>query len=88
MYKVKIEDKAVKFLQTLDTRIQKQIINKLKVLAQNPRPASCTPIKGFKNLYRIRSGDYRIVYQIRDKELLVLVIRIGHRKNIYDRLVN
>jgi mRNA interferase RelE/StbE len=88
MYKVKIEDKVVKFLQMLDSKIRRQIINKLRALAQNPRPAGCTAIKGDKNLYRIRSGDYRIVYRIHDRELLVLVVRIGHRKNIYDRLTN
>lgn len=88
MYKVKIEDKAVRLLQTLDSKIQRHIINKLRTLAENPRPAGCITIKGAKNLYRIRSGDYRIIYQIHNRELLVFVIRIGHRKDIYDRLIN
>jgi mRNA interferase RelE/StbE len=88
MYKVKIGDKAVKFLAKLNHKIQRQIINKLRTLALDPRPEGYTAIKGVKNLFRIRSGNYRIVYSIYDKELVVLVIRIGHRKDIYDRLMN
>jgi mRNA interferase RelE/StbE len=87
MYKVKVDDKAVKFVRTLDTKTQKQIIRKLRTLGENPRPAGYIAIKGIKDLYRIRCGDYRIVYSIRDKELLVLVVRIGDRKNVYERLI-
>ena len=87
MYKVKVEDKAVKFVRTLDAKTQKQIVHKLQTLAQNPRLAGYVAIKGVKDLCRIRCGDYRIVYSIRDRELLVLVVRIGDRKNVYERLV-
>jgi mRNA interferase RelE/StbE len=53
------------------------------VLATNPRPANCKKLKGFKGLYRIRAGDYRIIYRIEDNALIIEVIRIGDRKDIY-----
>jgi mRNA interferase RelE/StbE len=87
MYKVKVDDKAVKYLRTLDVKVQRQIVHKLQTLAQNPRPAGYIAIKGVKDLCRIRCGNYRIIYSIRDRELLILVVRIGDRKNVYERLV-
>ncbi len=55
----------------------------MDALAANPRPKGVKKLTGLDNLYRIRAGDYRIVYQIRDDRLIVLVVRIGHRKDVY-----
>jgi len=52
-------------------------------LSDEPRPLGCRKIAGVAGLWRIRVGNYRIVYQIREKELLVLVIKVGHRKDVY-----
>ncbi len=52
-------------------------------LAVNPRPKGVKKLSGLDDLYRIRVGDYRIVYQIHDDRLIVLVVRIGHRKDVY-----
>jgi mRNA interferase RelE/StbE len=54
-----------------------------KKLKRNPRPNGYKKLKGNENLYRIRSGNYRVVYQIQEKVLIVLVVRIGDRKDIY-----
>lgn len=52
-------------------------------LANDPRPTGCVKLAGEEALYRVRVGDYRILYQIHDRALLVVVIEIGHRREIY-----
>lgn len=83
MYRIKVAQEAEKFIRRLDKPIQRRIINAIRSLAQNPRPQSCKKLKGLKELCRIRSGDYRIAYSIKEKILLVLVVRVAHRKDIY-----
>jgi len=86
-YKIVIENKALAELATLPKKIQRQIANKIDRLSANARPSGCKMLKKGKSpLYRIRSGDYRIVYQIRQKQVLILVVRIAHRKDVYKRL--
>lgn len=57
-------------------------------LAGDPRPGSARPLKGseYKGIWKLRSGDYRILYRIQDEILVVLVILVGDRKDVYDRL--
>jgi len=62
------------------------IIEKIQQLAENPTPPSSIKLKGVANLYRVRIGQYRIVYTIKEAELVVLVVGVGHRKDIYDKL--
>jgi len=85
-YKISIDQKALAFLAKLPPKIRRQIANKIDKLASNPRPAGVKIIQQDKSLCRIRSGDYRIVYQIRQQQLLVLVVGIGHRKEVYKKL--
>lgn len=86
-YKIVIESRALAELATLPKKIQRQIANKIDRLSTNTRPSGCKVLKGSKSpLYRIRSGDYRIVYQIREKQILILVVRIAHRKDVYKSL--
>jgi mRNA interferase RelE/StbE len=86
MYRVKVAEEAAKFIGKQDKRIQRQIINNIRGLARNPRPEGCKKLRGYKELYRIRSGHYRIAYTIREKTLLVFVVRVAHRKDIYRHL--
>ncbi len=85
-YKIVIENKALAELARMPKKIQRQIGDKIDRLATNPHPPGSEILQHEKSLYRIRSGDYRIVYQIREKQVLVLVVRIGHRKDIYRNL--
>ena len=55
----------------------------MRGLANDPRPPGCDKIAGLEALYRIRVGQYRVVYQIQDHVLLVLVVKIGHRREVY-----
>ncbi len=83
VYRLLYKKSVDKDLRKLAVSVRKQIVQKITGLAQEPRPAGSTKLKGATDLYRIRYSDYRIIYQIRDQELIVLVIKVGHRKEIY-----
>ena len=83
-YKVELHKSCTKDLKKIPQTNKKQIQKSILALANTPRPEGFKKLKGAKDpLYRIRCGDYRVVYTIRDKVLLVIVIEIGHRKDIY-----
>lgn len=81
-YTVQLTEKAEKQLNKLSDHISQPILDLIKGLSTNPRPHSCKKLKG-RDAYRIRQGDYRIIYEIFDKLLVIDVIAIGHRKDIY-----
>ena len=82
-YKVQIEDRAEKALKSLEKKNRERARNAIDQLAENPRPNNSKPLKGFSGIWRLRIGDYRIIYEIRDAELIVLVVEIGHRREVY-----
>lgn len=82
-YRIKIAKSAFSRLKQLSEDIKTRLIKTINGLSTNPRPNNRVPIKGKKNAYRIRKGNYRIIYTINDDILLILIIRIGHRKDIY-----
>lgn len=81
-FKVKINKKSIKSLSKINEPYYSKIKTAIYDLQNNPRPRGCKKLKG-RNGYRIRIAKYRIIYDIYDKQLTVLVIAIGHRKNIY-----
>lgn len=82
IYSVLIERHAVKQLKKLDKSQIPVIKSAIRKLANNPRPNGYIKLKG-EDAYRIRIGNYRIIYEISDQEIIVIVIAIGHRKEIY-----
>jgi mRNA interferase RelE/StbE len=86
MYEVRVGRDAEDFIRKQNKIVQRQLLRRLHDLADNPRPSGCRMLKGMDNLYRIRSGDYRIVYTIEDAILRILVVAAGHRKDIYTKL--
>jgi mRNA interferase RelE/StbE len=83
-YTASIKPKAEKYLDGLrDARLYQRLRESIEGLAENPRPPGCVKLQGGDELFRVRVGDYRIVYQIQDAVLLVLVVQIGHRRKIY-----
>ncbi len=82
-YAVEITDAAARVLGSIGKKQQRQVAARIDGLAENPRPRGCQKLQGADDLYRVRSGDYRIIYQIADERLRVLVIRIGHRREVY-----
>ena len=75
-HKVELTPKAEKYLKSMPKKFARQIIGKLELLGENPRPRGCKKIKADKERFRIHSGNYRIIYEVHDDILLVLVIRI------------
>jgi len=80
---VSILPAAAKQLARLDKTIGKRIGAAVTALGANPRPPGCKKLTGV-NAWRIRAGDWRVIYQIHDSRLIVLVIRVGHRREIYE----
>ncbi len=83
MYRVEFASRAQRMFRNLPADVQRRLDPAIQALSQNPRPSGCKKLSGEESVWRIRVGDYRIIYQIRDNELLVLVVKVGHRREIY-----
>ena len=81
-YSIEIRSKVKKYLLTLDENLRGRISRRIDKLTDNPRPADCKKLKT-RDAYRIRVGDYRVIYEIHDDVLVVLVIRAAHRRDAY-----
>lgn len=84
-YKIRWKTSAVKELNKLEKELIKNIILQVNGLAINPFPENCIKLKGTNYTYRIRSRKYRVIYSVIKKILVVEIIHIGHRKDIYKR---
>ena len=80
-YRVFFRKSVEKDFSSISKRDVKRIINRIKTLEEDPRPAGCEKLTG-QERYRLRQGRYRIAYSIQDDELIVWVVNIGHRKDI------
>ena len=84
-YHVDIARRAVKALAALPRREQQRIRAAIDLLADNPRPPGCVAMTGEAHAYRVRVGDYRIIYEVLDDRLVVQVVRVGHRRDVYTK---
>lgn len=82
-YRVEIARRAVRALAALPRREQRRVQAAIEILAGNPRPPGCAAMTGEAHAYRVRVGNYRIVYEVFDERLVVQVVRIGHRRDVY-----
>ena len=82
-YRIVMDPPALKALKRLDPPARRRIEAAINGLADNPRPRGCKKLTGIE-AWRIRVGDWRIVYSIADDVLIVLVVRIGHRRDVYE----
>lgn len=82
-YKVEVSDAAAKAIRKLPQEEIKRIEQKINKLAEDPLPSGVEKLSGKEHIYRIRSGDYRIIYHVQDKILHILVLKVGHRREIY-----
>ncbi len=82
-YELFIEGRAEKDLKKLDTSLFKLIITEIKNLADNPHPHNSKKITGSKNDWRIRIGDYRVLYEIDNKDQIIKIMRVKHRREAY-----
>ncbi len=83
-YAVELKPSARKELESLPDTVLTRVIRKIESLARDPRPAGCKKLKGYKDQWRVRTGDWRIVDIIADSTRLVSVTRVAHRSKVYD----
>ncbi|TAE88263.1 MAG: type II toxin-antitoxin system RelE/ParE family toxin [Verrucomicrobia bacterium] len=81
-YKISIKRSAAKELEKIVLADRRRIIEKIRELASDPRPHGCKKLSG-QEKYRLRQGDYRILYEIHDDELIIVLVKIGHRRDVY-----
>ena len=84
-YSLEIKRSAQKELDALDDALFARIDRKILALAGNPRPAGCKKLKGYKDQWRIRIGDYRVIYSIDNATRTVTVTHVAHRREVYQR---
>lgn len=82
VYKVNIKPSVNKDFKPIPDKDLKKIVKRIQALAVNPRPPGCEKLTT-RDRYRIRQGDYRILYTIDDNELIIRVLQVGHRRDIY-----
>jgi mRNA interferase RelE/StbE len=83
-YRIALSPMAARQLRKLDAQVRRRVQAALDLLAEQPRPPAATRLVGGAGEWRVRTGDYRIVYEIEEDRLLILVLRIGHRREVYD----
>ena len=85
IYQFVILDSARRELEALPHHVRRQINARILALVENPHPSGAKTLKGIhKGLFRVRSGDYRIVYKIEHSQLVIVIVKIGNRKDVYD----
>jgi mRNA interferase RelE/StbE len=82
-YSIKYTPAAARQIKRLNKAIQTRLKPKIMKLAENPRPPGYKKLQGIDNYYRIRVGDYRVIYEIHDNVLLVLIVKVGPRRDVY-----
>jgi len=83
-YRIEVRPAALRALRKLDPPVRSRVQGAIALLAQDPRPPAARALKGRPGL-RVRVGDYRIIYGVHDDLLLVVVVTLGHRREVYDR---
>ena len=84
-YDVLLAPAAVRQLRKLEPAGRRRVQAAIDLLAAEPRPPSARQLVGGAGEWRVRTGDFRIIYEIHDQQLLVLVIKVGHRRDVYER---
>lgn len=84
-YRIAISSAAARQLRKLDAQARRRIQAAIDLLSENPRPAGAKKLVGGGGEWRVRTGNYRIIYELNDDALLVLVLAVGHRRQIYQR---
>jgi mRNA interferase RelE/StbE len=85
IYRVTVSPAALRQLRKLDPSARRRVQAAVELLATYPRPPAAIQLAGGAGEWRVRTGDYRIIYDIRDEELFILVVRVGHRRDVYRR---
>ena len=82
-YRLEVSATAERQIRKLNRADQIRILQAIRRLAANPWPRGCRKLRGFEDIYRIRVGTYRVIYSVENKRLLILILKVGHRRDIY-----
>ncbi|MDA0791105.1 MAG: type II toxin-antitoxin system RelE/ParE family toxin [Proteobacteria bacterium] len=82
-YEIEVSSTAEKQLRKLTQKDQISVLKRIQGLSSEPRPNHSRKLRGQTNVYRIRVGNYRILYSIEDKRLIIIVLKLGHRRDVY-----
>jgi mRNA interferase RelE/StbE len=82
-YQIELSKSVEKQLEDIPKSDLKKIFQRIDKLSSNPFPSGYEKLKGIEDLYRVRQGDYRVIYSVFEKKLLVLILKIGHRREVY-----
>lgn len=85
-YRIDYHRDATKAIRNLHPQIRRRVLAAIGALAKNPRPDGVTKLSGYDTAYRIRIGEYRVIYEVHDGTLLVFVIEVGARGDVYKHL--
>ena len=86
-YRIEFAPSAFRQMKRLGASLKGQIGRSLGALEKEPRPQGCAKLKGAEDIFRIRVGGYRVLYQVRDDALVVLVVKVGNRRDIYKQRI-
>jgi len=82
-YRVELSATAERQLRRLQARDQRRVVDVIHRLAREPRPRGCRQLHGYDGVYRVRSGAFRVIYRIEYDRVLIVLLKIGHRREIY-----
>ncbi len=82
-YEIIVTSKARRGLRRLPAAIQSRVAEVVERLAENPRPPGCRALQGRRGIWRIRFGSYQVLYQVFEQQVRILILKVGHRKNVY-----
>ena len=83
-YRVEFTTAAAKEIRKLDAQIRRRILVGIAELEREPRPPGVRKLSGYDNAWRVRIGDYRVLYEVMDDQVLVTVVRVAHRRDVYE----
>ena len=83
MYSIAWSKSAAKEIRKVPIAHRTVIVRKIAMLANDPRPVGCAKLSGHDRLYRFRQGNYRVIYDVEDERLIVIVVEVRHRKDVY-----
>ena len=85
MYRLEYKKSVAKDLRAIPKPRLKKIVKRVQLLATDPRGSNCMKLRAEGELYRTRQGDYRIIYSINDQIVTVMILKVGHRRDVYER---
>ena len=82
-YSIEITATAEKQLKKIPRNDQVRVVRAMMGLADEPHPRGCRKLSGYEDVYRIRAGTYRIIYRVERRKVIIVILKIGHRKDVY-----